>query len=468
MTKTYDLTTGSLAKHFMRLAVPAAIGMVFSTLYNVVDVFFAGMIGTDAQAGLAISFQAFFIFVTIGFGLSAAMTALVGNAIGAKKTTDASIIAAQGIGFSIVTSVLLIVAARFIGPHLLAIISTEGAYRTAGEAYFMILILSLPGFIMGYGLNGILQAQGDTVSMQYALIGAFFANIGLNPLMMFGIPGIWGGLGFDGIAAATVISQTGVMVYIGFRLMRSGLLDAKTRQQYFTKSGFISSNSSAAIANNIHHACYVYRRLHCPILSQNIRHSSRSRLWSCFAGRAVILIASFGLTGALLPIAAQNFGANQSERVRMALLTCWKFGWVFMFVACPLLYFSAPLLMRSFTSDRAVIDIGVSYLRIDVFVLPIYMMLFAINSFLQALKRPIWTLLIGIYRQAFGVAFFSFVFVYVWGFGVVGVWYGIATSVLTGMILSLFIANQVALPLVGGIFSGQETRKANISNNHPI
>ena len=58
-----------------------------------------------------------------------------------------------------------------------------------------------------------------------------------------------------------------------------------------------------------------------------------------------------------------------------------------MFIACPLLYFAAPLLMRSFTSDRA-IDIGVSYLRIDVFVLPIYMMLFAINSFLQALKSP--------------------------------------------------------------------------------
>ena len=73
MTKTHDLTTGSLAGHFRRLAVPAAIGMVFSTLYNVVDVFFAGLISTDAQAGLAISFQAFFIFVTIGFGLGSAM-----------------------------------------------------------------------------------------------------------------------------------------------------------------------------------------------------------------------------------------------------------------------------------------------------------------------------------------------------------------------------------------------------------
>jgi Na+-driven multidrug efflux pump len=44
MTQTHDLTTGSLAGHFLRLAVPAAIGMVFSTLYNVVDVFFAGLI----------------------------------------------------------------------------------------------------------------------------------------------------------------------------------------------------------------------------------------------------------------------------------------------------------------------------------------------------------------------------------------------------------------------------------------
>ena len=52
--------------------------------------------------------------------------------------------------------------------------------------------------------------------------------------------------------------------------------------------------------------------------------------------------------------------------------------------------------MRSFTDDPEVIAIGVSYLRIDGFILPIYMMLFAINSFLQALKRPIWTFWIGV------------------------------------------------------------------------
>ena len=100
-----------------------------------------------------------------------------------------------------------------------------------------------------------------------------------------------------------------------------------------------------------------------------------------------------------------------------------------MLVACPILYFTAPFLMRSFTQDEAVINFGVSYLRIDGFILPIYMMLFAINSFLQALKKPAWTLVIGIYRQAFGVAFFSYLYVFVFEFNVIGVWLGIATSV---------------------------------------
>ncbi|MEK9849805.1 MAG: MATE family efflux transporter, partial [Candidatus Puniceispirillum sp.] len=92
-------------------------------------------------------------------------------------------------------------------------------------------------------------------------------------------------------------------------------------------------------------------------------------------------------------------------------------------------------------------------LHVDGFILPIYMMLFAINSFLQALKKPVWTLVIGIYRQAFGVAFFSYLFVYHLGFGVVGVWYGIATSVLSGLLLSLLLAHHAAKPLIGGLFS---------------
>ncbi|MGB1962909.1 MAG: MATE family efflux transporter, partial [Candidatus Puniceispirillaceae bacterium] len=224
MSRTRNLSTGSLAEHFLHLAVPAGIGMLFTTLYNVVDVFFAGLIGTDAQAGLAISFQAFFIFITFGFGLSAAMTALVGNAIGARDDSAACQIAVRGIGFGLLISALLIVVAVWLGPLLIKLVSTEGAYREAGTRYFMVLLVAIPSFVMSFGINGLLQSQGDTVSMQRAQIGAFFANIGLNPLLVFGLPGVWGGMGFDGIAVATVISQTGVMIYVGRQLFRTELM----------------------------------------------------------------------------------------------------------------------------------------------------------------------------------------------------------------------------------------------------
>ena len=54
-----DLTTGPISGHFRALAVPAAFGMLFATLYNVVDVYFAGMLGTEAQAGLAVGYRHF-------------------------------------------------------------------------------------------------------------------------------------------------------------------------------------------------------------------------------------------------------------------------------------------------------------------------------------------------------------------------------------------------------------------------
>ena len=452
MSRTRNLSTGSLAEHFLHLAVPAGIGMLFTTLYNVIDVFFAGLIGTDAQAGLAISFQAFFILITFGFGLSAAMTALVGNAIGARDDSAACQIAVRGIGFGLLISALLIVVAVWLGPLLIKLVSTEGAYREAGTRYFMVLLVAIPSFVMSFGINGLLQSQGDTVSMQRAQIGAFFANIGLNPLLVFGLPGVWGGMGFDGIAVATVISQTGVMIYVGRQLFRTELMAgwqlADLRPRLTTSRAIAGQMLPTTMTMMVMMTAGFIVQYYLKTFGT----AAVAAYGVALRVEQLFLLPVFGLTGALLPIVAQNYGAGEMERTREALFTCWKYGFIFMAVACPVLFFAAPLLMRLFTSDADVIRIGVSYLRVDGFILPIYMMLFAINSFLQALKRPIWTLWIGIYRQSFGVAFFSWVYVYLLDFGVIGVWFGIATSVLTGLLLSLLITSYIARQLLGGLW----------------
>jgi putative MATE family efflux protein len=209
-----DLTDGSILGHFKSLAIPAALGMLFTTLYNVVDVYFAGQISTQAQAGLAIGFQAFFITMSVGFGLGSAMSALVANAKGRKDDDAARRLASQGFGFGIASVVVLMIGAIFAGPKVINLVSEAGEYRDAATSYFLWLVLALPGFLLAFQANGVLQAHGDTVSMQRAMMIAFFANIGLNPLFIYGIPGVIPGLGLDGIAVATIISQTSVMLWI--------------------------------------------------------------------------------------------------------------------------------------------------------------------------------------------------------------------------------------------------------------
>lgn len=444
IARDLDLTKGPLLGHFRTLAIPAAFGMLFSTLYNVVDVYWAGRLSTQAQAGLAIGFQAFFIMMSIGFGLSAALSALVSNAKGLGDRASARTFALQGIVFGIIATLVLMALGWIGGPYLIALVSEPGDYRDAATGYFNWLVLSLPGFLLAYGANGILQAHGDTVTLQRGLMVAFFANVVLNPLLMFGVPGIWGGMGFNGIALSTIISQTAVMLWVlhgvfkldvlrdpkqsefspqlaKFRQIIAQLLPASTAMMVMFVSGFVVQYALKEFGEDAIAAYGVALRI-----------------------EQILLLPVLGMTGALLPIIGQNFGASNHQRVKDALFLCWKIGFAMSVVAMPLLWLAGRYAMGVFTDNPTVIDIGASYLFVDAFLFPIYMMLFAINSFLQGLKRPIWTLWISIYRQGIGVALFIWLYIGVLGFDVWGVWYGIGTAVSSGWVLAIFAARHVA------------------------
>lgn len=449
-----DLTTGSIAGHFRALAIPTAIGLVFTTLYNVVDVYYAGMLTTDAQAGLAISFQVFFVLIAIGFGLSTAMSALVGNALG-EGSGDETLTACQGLVFAAVVSGLGIVLGWFAAPPLIALISEPGAYRDAANAYLGVLIFAAPAFLIAYGANGILTAQGDTKSMLYANIGAFFANVALNPLFIFGL-GPWDGIGFNGIALSTLVSQSGVAAFILWRVFASEVMQGK---RHFTPDLAMMGQ----IAGQAFPASFAMMVM--MIAGFVVQYFLKS-----FGGAAVaaygialrieqlLLLPAFGLTGALLPIASQNMGARNFDRVREAAMFCFKSGIVLMLGASCVLWFAAGPALSVFTADADVIEIGKSYLHVDGFILPVYVMLFAINSLLQAFRRPGVTLWIGIYRQGVGVALFGWIFVRLFDMGYFGVWLGIATAVTTGLALALVLTERVARQKIGGLFRRAQVR----------
>lgn len=440
-----------MAGHFRALAIPAAFGMLFATLYNVVDVYFAGLLSTDAQAGLAIGYQAFFVLMAVGFGLGSALSALVSNAKGSKDEGQTQVFIAQGLTFGVIATVVSMVIGWVLGPHLIALVSEPGAYREAATGYFRWLIIALPGFFMAYGGNGILQAHGDSRSMQRALMMAFFANIALNPLFMFGIPDVWGGMGFNGIAVATVISQTGVMLFIVSRIMRLAVMQSVALSAFRpVRACFAQITAQLIPASSAMMVMFVSGFVVQFALKEFGAHAVAG-YGVALRIEQILLLPVLGMTGALLPIAGQNFGAQDYDRVRAALRFCWMTGFAMTVVATPILLFGGAFAMSVFTDDPDVIRVGASYLAVDAFLFPVYMMLFSINSLLQALKKPIWTLWISIYRQGFGVAFFIWVFIGLLDFTVWGVWLGIAAAVSSGWVLSLCVAQSVARKTIGGL-----------------
>jgi len=443
-----DLTTGSIPGHFRAMAVPTAIGMVFTTLYNVVDVYYAGMLSTEAQAGLAISFQVFFVLIAVGFGLSSALGALVGNALGAKSG-DETLIASQGIGFAVIVSVLGMVLGLLFAPALIALISEPGAYRDAANRYLGLLIFAAPAFLIAYAANGILTAQGDTKSMQYANIAAFFANLVLNPMFIFGLGG-WEGIGFNGIALSTLVSQAGVMVFILWRVFASEVMQGARR--FRPEWSLYRQIAAQAIPASFAMIVMMVAGFVIQFFLKDFGGEAVAAYGVALRIEQLLLLPAFGLTGALLPIVSQNFGAKDFDRVREAVRFCFTAGVGLMLVASVILWFAAGPAMAVFTEDARVIEIGKSYLHVDGFILPIYVMLFAINSVFQAFKRPIYTLWIGIYRQGIGVALFGWIYVTMFDFGYFGVWIGIATAVTTGFLLSLVLLERLAGPLIGGLF----------------
>ncbi|MEQ6204391.1 MATE family efflux transporter [Sulfitobacter sp. HNIBRBA2951] len=447
----YDLTEGPLTGHFRRLAIPAAVGMLFSTLYNVVDTFYAGFFGTQAQAGLAVGFQAFFILVAIGFGLSSAMSALVGNAKGRRDDAEARHLAAQGIGLAVVAVAVMGCIAAFAGPHLIAVVSEPGGYRDAGLGYFYWLIFALPGFIIGPAANGILQARGDTRTMQRALVVAFFVNIGLNPLLMFGIPGVIGGLGFNGIALATILSQTGVAVFILWRVFGRAMMQNLRAAEFIPVPSKYAEIFAQAFPAGFALLVTFSSGFIVQYALKDHGEAALAAYGITMRIEQLFLLPALGITISLVPIAAQNFGAGNPQRVQEAFHRCWILGVIGTTLAFPFLWFGGGLAARVFSDDAEVIRISALFLKVEALILPIYVVLFSINSLLQALKKAAWTMWIGIYRQWIGIALFIWLFAYVIDGGLTGIRLGIAAGVATGLVLSFVIALRVARREIGGL-----------------
>ena len=397
MSKSIKLTKDPIWTLLRRVTIPASVGSLFQTFYNLVDTWFAGRISAEAIGAIAKSFPIYFTIIAVGVGLGAATNALIGNSIGEKKIRVASLYVAQSLIFAVLVSIIVTIFGLNASNYLLGVMGSDVAGIILTREYLDIIFYGTFIVLIQISLNGTLNAQGDTRSYRNVLIFSFFLNIFLNPLFIWGY-GFIPGFGIAGLAIATVISQSIGTIYLAFKVNNCQIRNYLKPQCFIPKFEYLKSLTNQAVP-------VMFSMLFIGVGIFNILYfiGKFGDLATAGYGAAlrveqVFLLPVIGLNTAVLSIGGQNFGAKAYNRIRELYTKALFFGISFMTVAGVIIFFGAEFFVSLFTDNQEAVMSGAIYLKVAALIGPIYPVFFITTAVFQAVKKPLYSLYLSILR----------------------------------------------------------------------
>ena len=391
--KSINLVGEPIIDLLKKIAIPASTGTLFQTLYNIVDTFFAGKISANALAAIAKSFPLYFIIIATGVGIVSASNALISNSLGAKDDRTASLYVAQSLLYSVIVSILVTIVGLSFSDDLLKFMGSDQETIRLATDYLDIIFFATFIFLIQISLNGALNAQGDTKSYRNVLIVSFFLNIGLNPLFIFGLGPI-PAFGIAGLAIATVIAQFLGLIYLAYKVYCCELKQYLSPQCFLPKINLIKNltNQSVPMMMNMFMiGLGIYNIL---FFVSKFGYLAAAGYGSALRIEQILLLPVIGLNTAVLTIAGQNFGAKLFDRVDESYTKAIMVGSSFMILAGVIVFLLADNIVSIFTDNQEAIDFGADYLKVAAFIGPVYPVFFITNALFQAIKKPIYTVII--------------------------------------------------------------------------
>ncbi len=381
-----DLLKENIPVLVRKLAIPASVGTLFQTLYNIVDTFYSGLISPEALSALSKSFPIYFIIVATSIGVTVGGTSLIGNSIGEKNEKNASYYFTHVIIYGLLISVFITFIGLYFSEKVFNLMGSTQEITNLGLQYTNIMFYGSFLFFLVVSLNSLLHAEGDTKTYRNVLILSFLLNIILNPILIFGflfIPA----MGMMGIGLSTIIAQLIAFLIILFKVLQNPRVKKITIEYFnvkfiFLKNIFFQSMPiSIAICGYAVAATFIFTYVGQTSELAVAGYGAATRI------EQVVLLPILGINTAIISIIAQNFGANNFDRVKETYFVSIKYGLILMFFSGILVYLTADIVPRFFSSNEVVLEYGRRYLKIAAFILPAYPIFFLSNGFFMGLKK---------------------------------------------------------------------------------
>ncbi|WP_460714579.1 MATE family efflux transporter [Lysobacter terrae] len=355
------MTQGSIPKHLMRMAIPIAIGMLFQTLYVLIDLYFVAHLGDAAIAGVSTAGNLQFIVMGLTQVLGVGTMALIAQAVGRKDQADANLVFNQSLLLSAVCGVVVLLGGYAFAAAFMRKLGADAATTAAGITYLYWFLPALGLQFALISMGSALRGTGIAKPSMLVQVVTVVLNAILAPVLIAG----WGTGRPMGVAGAALASS--LAIGVGVILMTLYFL----RLEHYV--GFDRSQWRVRLD--------VWRRilriglppggefvlvfLYLGVIYWVIRDFGAAAQAGFGIGSRVmqaIFLPVMAIAFAASPVAGQNVGAGHAQRVRDTFKYAALYGGAIMLTLTLLCQWRPELLVRGFTQDTAVIAIAGEFL----------------------------------------------------------------------------------------------------------
>ena len=393
-----QLGSESIPKILFKLAVPAIMAQLINVLYNIVDRIYIGNIpeiGPTALTGVGVTFPMIMIISAFSAFVGMGGAPLASIKLGEKNIKGAEKILGNGVTILVCLSILLtILFAVFKTPLFWAFGASENTIMYADE-YFSIYLCGTLFVQFALGLNTFISAQGHAnTAMISVLIGAII-NIVLDPIFIFVF-----GMGVQGAAVATVISQAASAVWIVL-FLTSRKTAIKIRKGNLMLDPQILKNIAVlGISPFIMQATESFVQL---TLNSSLQRYGGDSYVGCItiinSVMQLFVMPVNGFSQGAQPVLSYNYGARKMDRVRHAFKLTLITTVTMSSLACALSVFFPTVFARLFTRDAELISLVGKYMPIFMSGIFIFGVQMACQTTLLALGQAKISIFIALLRK---------------------------------------------------------------------
>ena len=441
MKDQQSLGTQPIGKLLMKYSIPAIVGMLVNSLYNVVDRIFIGNIpevGSMAIAGVGITMPIMTIILAFSMLIGVGATANISIKLGQGKVEEAQTIIGNAITLTGIIALIITVVGILFSDKILTMFGASNQTIYYAKSYINIVLVGCIFSMLAYVLNNTIRGDGNPKLSAIIMIVGCISNIVLDAILIFGFK-----MGIQGAAIATVISQMITAIW-GLSYYIKGKSNLK-----FKKSDLNLNKSLVKSIVMIGSAPFAMQLA--ASLVQIVSNNALKMYGGDLAIGAMTTIGSvsmmflmpvFGINQGSQPIIGYNYGAENYDRANkafkisaIAACTIMTLGWIF-------IQTNPQLIVKMFNQDPALIEMTSEGLKIYLFALPIIGLPITGSNYMQSIGQAKQAMMLGLLRQV--IVLIPMIMILPKFLGLDGVWYSqpiadfVATVITTAVLYKEF------------------------------